>query len=226
MTITGSRSGNASLPPAVLTDFDDTAAAQNVAELLLYRFGAPDWTEVRERFRAGELNLKQYQEITFANIRASKAEMQSYVKENASLRPRFGELTAYCEERDIPVAVVSQGLDFYIEALLEGEGFPQVPVYSVNTSFDDGGIQYHYHYPYPGEEERGNSKGVIVEGFQSRGRRVFFAGDGFSDLEAAERADVVFAHKYLAEECGRRNIPFRPFRDFGDILAALREPGG
>ena len=223
MKTTGSPSGNASRPPAVLTDFDDTAAQQNVAELLLYRFGDPGWQQVRERFRAGQLTLKQYQEISFRNIRAGKAEMQSYVQEQANLRPRFGDLVAYCQERDIPVAVVSQGLDFYIEALLEGEGFPQVPVYSVNTTFNNGGIQYQYHYAYPGEEEKGNSKGLIVERFRSQGRRVFFAGDGFSDLEAAERADVVFAHKYLAEECGRRNIPFRPFQDFGDILAALRE---
>ena len=40
-------------PPAVLTDYDDTAAVQNVAELLLGEFGAPDWQEVRERFRNG-----------------------------------------------------------------------------------------------------------------------------------------------------------------------------
>ena len=76
MTTTGASSANDSpLPnkaerrtPAFLTDFDDTAAVQNVAELLLNRFGAANWTDVRQAFRNGKLSLKEYQEITFREI--------------------------------------------------------------------------------------------------------------------------------------------------------------
>ncbi|MDA0734685.1 MAG: MtnX-like HAD-IB family phosphatase [Chloroflexi bacterium] len=209
--------------PAVLTDFDDTAAEQNVAELLLLKYGDPTWTEVRSRFRAGELTLKDYQEIAFRDILADRDTMQGYVKQQANLRPHFGEMVSYCQERDIPVAVVSAGLDFYIEALLEKEGFPQVPVYAVNTTFSETGISYHYHHTRPGKEHMGNSKSLIVERYRSQGHHVFYAGDGRSDFEAAERADVVFAHKVLAEECRRQSIPFRPFAHFGDVLSALRE---
>ena len=223
MRITGSNSGSADLRPAVLTDFDDTAAQQNVAELLLHRFGSPGWEDVRRSFRAGEMSLKDYQEITFREIRADVAAMQAYVKERANLRPHFGEMWRFCQERDIPVAVVSQGLDFYIEALLQKEGFPQVPVYSVNTSFNGQGIEYHYRHAYPGQEQRGNSKGLIVERYQQRGHHVIYIGDGRSDFEAAVRADLVFAHRVLAEECRREGIPYRDFHDFGDVLAALRE---
>ena len=59
---------------AVLTDFDDTAAYQNVAELLLDRFGDSSWMDIRARFRAGELTLKEYQEITFRDILADRSE--------------------------------------------------------------------------------------------------------------------------------------------------------
>ena len=38
---------------AVLTDFDDTAAHQNVAELLLNRFGDSSLMDIRSRFRSG-----------------------------------------------------------------------------------------------------------------------------------------------------------------------------
>ena len=61
-------SGSASLAPAVLTDFDDTAAAQNVGEMLLNRFGDSTWPQLRHRFHTGELTLKEYQEIAFRNI--------------------------------------------------------------------------------------------------------------------------------------------------------------
>jgi 2-hydroxy-3-keto-5-methylthiopentenyl-1-phosphate phosphatase len=209
--------------PAVLTDFDDTAAAQNVAEMLLQQFGDTTWPDVRAQFRSGALTLKEYQEITFRNILADRTVMQDYVKANANLRPWFGEVWQHCQDRGLPMVIVSQGLDFYIEALLEKEGFPQVPVYAVETSFTDQGIDYKYNFTYPGEPHRGNSKGLVVSQFREQGYRVLYVGDGRSDFEAAVEADQVFAHSVLAEECQRQGIPFRPFRDFGDVLSVLQE---
>ena len=209
--------------PAILTDFDDTAAVQNVAEMLLHRFGNESWTDVRERFRAGELSLKDYQEITFNDIKADRATMQAFVKENACLRPHFADLWEYCQEINSPMAVVSLGLDFYIEALLEKEGAPGVPIYCVNTRFTETGINYYYHHAYPGEEERGNSKGLVVDRYRQLGYHVLYAGDGRSDFEAAEKADIVFARSFLAEECQRQQVPFRPFNDFAEVMETTKE---
>jgi len=216
-------SGSARLVPAVLVDFDDTAAEQNVASLLLERFGDPSWQAVRERYRGGELTLKEYQEITFRNILADRAVMQDYVKEHANLRPYFHEVWSYCAVHHLPMAIVSQGLDFYIQALLEKEGLPQVLVYSVNTKFTRQGITYQYRHAMPGREREGNSKGLVVDAYKKQGHYVIYAGDGTSDLEAAPMADLLFAHRTLAEECRRRNIPYRPFEDFQAVLLALRE---
>lgn len=231
MTTTGAGSANdrpilgraEGRAPAFLTDFDDTAAVQNVAELLLNRFGAPNWTDVRQQFRDGKLSLMEYQEITFREIQADRPAMQHYVKEHAILRPWFSELRRFCRARGIPLAVVSQGLDFYITALLERDGFGDVPVYAVDTTFSDGQISYHYHHAYPGQESQGNSKALVVEGFQRQGYYVVYAGDGTSDIEASRQADLVFAHRTLARYCAAEGIPYQPFRDFRDILLTLRE---
>jgi len=223
MKTTGANSASGRPLPAVLTDFDDTAAAQNVAEMLLNQFGALDWKDVRQRFRDGQINLKEYQEITFRNIRADRATMQSYVKEHASLRPFFRELWGFCQANDFPMAVVSQGLDFYIEALLEKVGISRLPIFAVKTEFKAGNITYEYNHASPGKESQGNSKGFVVESFQERGCYVFFAGDGQSDLEAARKADVTFAHRTLANLCDEESIPYQPFEDFGGMLLAVRE---
>ena len=211
--------------PAVLTDFDDTAAAQNVAELLLHEFGDPSWHDVRERFRAGELSLKDYQEITFLNMQAGKSEMQDYVRRNATFRPYFAQLWSVCQGNGIPMCIVSQGLDFYIQALLDGIGLPQVPVYAVQTRFDDRQriASYEYNFTYPDAPERGNSKAVMVKRFQEQGHHVYFAGDGRSDFEAGEVADTVFAHRQMAAMCDEASIPFHPFTDFGPVLSAVQQ---
>ena len=212
------------MPAAVLTDFDDTAAAQNVAELLLHEFGPPSWTEVRERFRAGELSLKEYQEITFRQMRAGKDAMQAYVRERACFRPHFDELARFCRENDILMCIVSQGLDFYVQALLDGNGLGQMPVHAVVAKFDGNGriIGYGYDFTYPDAPERGNSKALLVRRFQQQGYHVFYMGDGSSDFEAGEVADTVFAHRQMAAMCAEAGVPFTPFTDFGPVLAAVR----
>ena len=231
MTTTGESSANdrpdpcraEGRTPALLTDFDDTAAVQNVAELLLNRFGSSTWTDVRQEFRDGKLTLKEYQEITFRDIRGDRPAMQHYVREHATLRPWFTEIHQYCRERGIPLAVVSQGLDFYISALLERDGFADVPIYAVDTSFQGGRISYHYNHSYPGKESEGNSKAFVVEGFQKQGYYVVYAGDGISDLEASRKADLVFAHRTLARHCEEEGIPYQPFKDFESVLLAVRD---
>ena len=212
-------------PPAVLTDFDDTAAVQNVAELLLRRFGHPSWTDVRQRFRDGELSLKDYQEITFRQMQANKAAMQAYVREQACFRAHFGELSQFCRDKSIPMCIVSQGLDFYIQALLDGCGQSDFPVHAVRAEFDgDGRITgYGYDFTYPDAPARGNSKALMVRRFQEQGYHVFYAGDGSSDFEAGEVADTVFAHRQMAEMCQAAGIAFTPFTDFGPVLAAVQE---
>ena len=178
--------------------------------------------ELRRR-SDGLLTLKEYQEIAFRDIQADPAMMGQYVKENANFRPHFRELWHYCQDRGIPMAIVSQGLDFYIEALLEKEGITGMPVYAVDTRFTPQGITYHYNYTHPGREELGNSKGVVVDRYRQKGHYIFFAGDGASDFEAAEHADVVFAHRTLARHCSEQNIPFTEFKDFEDMYRAVRE---
>jgi 2-hydroxy-3-keto-5-methylthiopentenyl-1-phosphate phosphatase len=148
------------------------------------------------------------------------------VKQSASLRPYFKDMWRYCQDRQVPLAVVSQGLDFYIEALLEKEGCGSVPVHAVNTWFDAQGINYEYRYAVPGKEELGNSKGVVVDSYRNQGHYVVYVGDGMSDFEAAARADLVFAHRVLADECERKEIPFHPFTDFCGVLEAVKELTG
>ena len=211
--------------PAVLVDFDDTAAAQNVAELLLHRFGHPTWTAVRERFRRGDLSLKEYQEITFLEMSADRDAMQDYVRQQACFREHFGALWEFCRECGIPMCIVSQGLDFYVQALLDGNGHSDMPVHAVRAEFSANGRVngYAYDFTYPDAPERGNSKALMVRRFQERGHHVFFVGDGRSDFEAGEVADSVFAHRQMAEMCEEAGVPFMQFTDFGPVLAAVRE---
>ena len=223
------------MPAAVLCDFDDTTAVENVAQLLIEHFSDDGILEqLRQQFREGSLTLKEYQERAFTGIRAGREAMQEIVRARATLRPHFKELWQYCRSRDILLAVVTVGLDFYVDALLDREGLEEVPRHAVKTSFSPQGIAFQYPYPWDGSgasprevcQAWGTCKCSVLESYRRKGRSILYVGDGRSDLCPASIADRVFARDQLAQLCDQRQIPFSQFRDFADVIQALEDWNG
>ena len=210
-------------PVAVLCDFDDTTAVENVAELVMERFGGEEWLDFRRRFREGDLTLRQYQEMAFNSVRANRDEMMEAVRERATLRPGFKEMYDYCRRREVPLAVVTNGLDFYVEALIKREGLDGLPVYAVQTRFSNNGPAFSYPHAREGCSDYGNCKCKVLEEFRKDGFRVIYAGDSRSDYCAAAHADLVFAHKGLTSFCRTYGINYLPLNDFFDVLNVVKQ---
>jgi len=218
------------LGPAVLCDFDDTTAVENVAQLLLEQF-CPK--EIRERLRseskANLLTFREYQEGTFNATGTGKEAMKALVKARATLRPQFKELWHHCRSRDIPMAIVTVGLDFYVDALLEREGLEELPRYAVRTRFTADGIAYEYPHGWDGSgalsqqecSRWGNCKCSVLAKYRRMGHSIIYVGDGRSDFCAASIADRVFAREPLAQLCRDAGIAYTELHDFGDVISEL-----
>ena len=206
----------------ILCDFDDTVAEQNVAQLLLARFSTIDWQGLQRRFRNGEVTLKEYQEQAFRHLGQPRDALQWHVRDAATLRDGFVQLARYCRQNGVELAIVSHGLDFYVEALLRKYGLEDIPYYAVEANFTGDGMGYTYRYTALGCEAWGNCKCRILEGYRRQGHSVWYVGDGASDTCPAQRADLVFARGRLLSFCQERGIAHRELRDFHVVIDELR----
>ena len=113
----------------------------------------------------------------------------------------------------IELAVVTYGLDFYVEALLESANLQRLPTYAVGARFSDQGIDFEYRYTRESCTEWGNCKCSVVDSYRERGYKVYYAGDGISDYCPARRAGLRICHvaasghapqgkTYPLESCG------------------------
>ena len=207
---------------AILVDFDDTAAEQNVAETLLKKFGGSHWERYREDFRNGSLNLRYYQEKAFNEIDATLEEMGDAIGELAWLRSGFQEFNYYCNTNDIRLSFVTNGLEFYVDALLRKAGLRNIPSFSVTVEGKPRKLRYDY--PYATKEcwQWGNCKCKILNQHRANGSKIVYVGDGLSDLCASQKADFVLARSTLLDHCRQLKLPFQEFTNFHDVLAALR----
>ena len=217
----------------ILCDFDDTTAEQNVATLLLDRFqpkslsgAAQHWRDIRKRYVNSEITLAEYQEVAFAQLGSTRSEQAAYVKQEAELRPGFVDLASYCAEHGIELAIVSHGLDFYVQALLEKSELEHLPFFAVKTGEAQGRTTFDYPFPqadcpwWPG-----NCKCFIVEEYKERGHQVLYAGDGLSDTCPARKADYVFARDGLLSFCQAHDIPHQELTDFHVVLDYVKTHG-
>ncbi len=207
---------------AVLSDFDGTITTWNVLNSLYEEFADPSYRETLERWNRGEISTMEEIETVFATISASRAEMESFL-DTVALDPGFPSLLKYCLETGIKFVIVSDGLVWYIEYVLRPYDIREVEVYACDIQFEGGGYSFSYPWFDPSTPLRSVSKSTIVRDYQSWGYKVVFIGDGVSDFEAVQVADIVYARDVLLDYTKDHRIQAREFSDMGDIIGDLKK---
>jgi 2,3-diketo-5-methylthio-1-phosphopentane phosphatase len=208
----------------VLCDFDGTIATEDVTDSLLSRFAAPEWQGIEAEWKAGRIGSRECMARQVALIRATPQEIDEHL-ETIALDRHFAGFVRLCRARDIPVTVVSDGLDYAIQALLAREGLADLPVISnhLETVAPD-----RYELGFPNADARCRSASgtckCLVSALGGGDCQTLLIGDGASDMCAAGVVDLVFAKHTLLDHCRKTGIPHVPCLNFADaqsLMAAL-----
>lgn len=211
----------------VVLDFDGTLVDPNVAILLVEEFaenGREVAHEIDRLLHEGTMGLREAWQRQAALLPGGRLdEMARFVRERVPLRHGAREFLSLAERHEVPVTVVSGGLEFYIREVLEREGLA-LPVRSdqlvVNTA---GEARVVHPYGHPTCRLCGICKAMIVEAHgDAPSTRTVFIADGTTDRYGAEVADVVFARRRLFAYCRDAGIPCFPFEDFSPVTEQFR----
>lgn len=208
-------------------DFDGTVAVQDVGNRLFRMFAGDRATRIVERYHSGEINAAQclLQECAaLGNVVPGVLEKFVDHCEIDSFFPPFVE---FCEGHEIPVTILSAGLDFYVERILKRYGLEHLPWFANHAEFVsvDGVVNLRPSFPYRSEncEQCGNCKRNHMLVRSADDDTLIYVGDGISDRCAVRYADIVFAKAGLIGYCQSQNISFHEFRDFRDVKAGMEK---
>jgi len=208
----------------VQCDFDNTIAEFDVSFMLLDAFADGDWRQFLTEYREHKIPVGIFSQRTFGMIKADEATMLDYLfsGDRVRIRPGFHELLAHCSAKGFEFVIVSNGLKFYIDAILEHIGVAGIDVFAAHTEFNPDGLNIIYFGP-DGQPMLENFKRAYVERHKSRGYRVAYIGDGYSDVSPATLADYVFARDDLLRHCHENNLKCTPFNDLNDVVRGLEK---
>jgi alpha-galactosidase len=210
-------------PLAVFCDFDGTFAVQDVGSTLVRRHVADLRPALWERYARGEITAWDYNLEIFANLDLPRADVDAFLR-TVELDPGARELVAWCERREVPFRVLSDGFDYNLNRLqvIHGVRF----AYEANRlRIEDGRwlIEVGRENPdcFCGT---GVCKRLCIEAFRRDHPAVtaVHIGNGrVSDTCGAMAADVVFAKDSLADELARREVCFESFTTLRDVIPTL-----
>src|SRR5512136_554630 len=106
---------------AIFCDFDGTVTIEEVSVGLLKRYAAGTWEAADSDLYSGRTTLRETMAREFCTLQAPREELESWVR-TVRLRPGFRELVEEAGRHGVPLTIVSEGLDFYIEAFLAHQG--------------------------------------------------------------------------------------------------------
>jgi len=206
----------------VQCDFDGTITDKDVSFLLLNHFADGNWRQLLEDYRGGKITVGAFNREAFAMIKADKQTLRDFIFANkeVEIRTGFNELLGYCSKKGFKFVIVSNGLDFYIEAVLRDIDMDSIEIYAAQTQFTSDGLKVKYTGP-DGRQLKDNFKDAYTELFLGRGYRVVYIGNGISDFSPAKQAHHIFATSDLLTYCKEENLSCTPFDGLNDVVRGL-----
>jgi 2-hydroxy-3-keto-5-methylthiopentenyl-1-phosphate phosphatase len=207
---------------AVQIDFDGTVTMEDVSYFLLDTYAGDRWRQYLKDYIEGRISVGAFNREAFHMVKADRRTMTDLVlNTDVNIRPGFKELVDYCLQREYKVIIVSNGLLFYIEIILEKLGIGGIEIHASENEFSPEGMRVRYLDPEGDELEEG-LKEAYTRQLTEQGYDVVYIGDGLSDIFPARRARRVFATGDLLVKCREEGIGCIPFSDFYDVIKGLK----
>jgi HAD superfamily phosphoserine phosphatase-like hydrolase len=209
---------------AIFSDFNGTITDRDTLTALLEFYGHRECLQqIEEAHQEGLLSLRERIAAEARVLTCTLAEADARLLSLATVDPSFILFHRYCQLSNIPLTIVSSGIEPLITRMLQRNGADKMRVFANGVDPRPDGWRVTFRDSGP----EGNAKQPYVERAMQKSYRTVAIGDDESDFGMALAAHIRFAkrasrlHAFL-EERGARHYVFDTFVDILEWLARER----
>lgn len=206
----------------VLCDFDGTISLKDVTDTLIEQFGEAGCEALEEAWESGQIGSLECMAGQVALLRVDQAMLDACL-EAIEIDESFIPFLETMRGRNIPVAIVSDGLDYAIRYILQKHGITDVPIIA-NHLIYEGNSHWRLEFPYATsfcKKQSGNCKCHQADRLYEQYSEILYVGDGTSDFCVSHVIDFVYAKGKLIHYCHKHGIPHQAIMNFADIVTHL-----
>lgn len=202
---------------AVFCDFDGTVTNFETAEgLWKLLMGEEVFEKKLAQLVADDYTTSSGIKELFGMIKSTEYKRVLEYLKTIEIRPGFKEFLVFLKERDIPFILVSGGIREMVDYVLEPYKEMVNAVYCCDLSCEQEYFTISSAYDDGVDLLR---KELVMKEYSYE--KSVFLGDSFTDRNAGQTADIVFARDRLDSFLNQRGIAHNTFETFFDVIAAL-----
>lgn len=184
------------------TDFDGTVTTADSNDYMTDNlgYGREKRVQGNKDVLAGRAHFRDSFQEMMDSIKTPYSQCTDILLANIRLDPGFKEFYDWSREHNVPIVILSGGMQPMIRALLDRLLGPGWDIQIVSNDVrpregkdinDEGGWRIEFH----DDSIHGHDKSIEIRKYSSLPDRptMFYAGDGVSDLSAAKETDLLFA---------------------------------
>ena len=211
----------------VFCDFDGTVCLQDVGEQFFLTFAGEQAKGSIQRLLGNEMTMQEWlTELCEAIPSMNKKKFLGFA-DRFTVDSHFIEFVRFCHEHEIPLTILSDGLDVYVARVLLQAGLEHIPFFANHAEFQDehGREKLAVSFPHTDAECSlcGTCKRNQMLNASADDDIIVYVGDGYSDRCPVRYADFVFAKRQLITHCQMQNITYFEFNHFGDVQVKMEE---
>jgi len=209
----------------IFLDFDGTITRNDVGEAIFRKFlNAEVVDKVVEDLLTDNISAREcWEQLCRLVTPIDKYEFDKFILSQEVESTLFNFIN-YCKKNEYEVFVLSDGFDYYIEKILNRENLNHLKFYSNKLILsDDGKLIPSFPFYDSSCRSAANSKRNHILDNSSEDNYTIFIGDGFSDNDAVQYVDFIFAKDDLLKYCEVQRISYFPFNSFDDIILRFDE---
>ncbi|MDR7071964.1 2-hydroxy-3-keto-5-methylthiopentenyl-1-phosphate phosphatase [Fictibacillus barbaricus] len=213
--------------PVIFCDFDGTVTEKDNIVAIMEEFAPDGWQPIVKDILNESISIREGVGKLFSRISSDKRdEIIQFVLTRSKIRDGFQEFIDFTKKENIPLYIVSGGIDFFVHPVLENK-IEAEQIICNGSDFSKEFIEITW--PNACDDKCTNDCGCCKPSVIRRLEQKYphsqkiVIGDSITDLQASKRADVVFARDYLIEKCEENSIPYTPFETFFDVIHALEK---
>ena len=208
----------------VISDFDGTICTVDVGNKVLSHFTNKSWNDIDREYVQGSIGSREAYSRIAPLMAANAMRLNAYVLKLAKIDPFFARFYRLAKKKGVDVKIVSDGLDFYIRAIMEKHRLGEIEYFS-NTVVFGQNDSLAFNFPQANElcGRCGTCKNKILNDYRLMYEKIIYIGDGHSDICPSRCADLVFAKEVLLKKCEEEGTtPYQSFHDFRAISEYLK----
>jgi 2,3-diketo-5-methylthio-1-phosphopentane phosphatase len=210
----------------IFSDFDGTITLYDTWIEMGERFinEKEKWADVIKSFEEQKIGARKCFLKECELIENFDLDEFNRIIDSQRLDPMFSQFVDFCNVRNMPLMILSEGMDYYIKRILLNNDL-DIPFYANKIVFSGDKKSIGLEFPNADSDctKCGTSKRNILMNNTADDEISVFIGDGFSDACVVNYADIVFAKKSLASYCWKNNITYHEYQTFGDVKKKLEK---